>query len=177
MARTLTEKNRGMQPIQAMLAVFIVGLFVGSVAQADTYDPHPLAISFFNVVDPGMQNTNWASVVVGTEQLHTDKLHKLIGPEGEYVLRIRTIQAFIQSNSVPAPQDYARLAVAACSENGGIRGFGAGQIVVAGSDHTAVTYNPGLVAVLTRREALCTSSQLQSVIPAVVQVHGYLEKK
>ena len=147
-------------------------------ASADSYDPYHLAVSLFNVVQPDSQEHNWTGFTIGNSQSTIGELNNLIRHDGPYVLRIQTVQAYIStSGHPPMNTDYARVNVGSCSKTGGFYSYGAGQLVVAGSDHSVVTYNPGLVASLIGKNFFCSQSVLQSSAPAVVQVHGYLEPK
>lgn len=144
-------------------------------AQAAPHDEISRALSMTAVVDPGTSTTAWTAVA-GTQQLATP-IEDLIGPDGKFVYRIRTIHAMLQVNSAPAGGQYARVAMAACGANGGTFGFGAGTVVVAGGEHEQVSYDPGLVASLPERFELCAISGTQSNQRVFFQLHGYLQDR
>ncbi|MEM7003451.1 MAG: hypothetical protein AAF529_21870 [Pseudomonadota bacterium] len=154
--------------------LFACGCCYSTLLWAEPYDAIDMAVSMQVQVDPGTEASNW-DVYVGRNQ--GVDITDLIGPDGAYVLRVRTINASLVVNPAPTQLDYALLGFGRCS-NGSTSGFGGGLLSVAAGASEHVTYNPGLVADLPlERWELCVMSGIQSTARARVQVHGYLQPR
>ncbi len=155
----------------ALVLFFTVTFSLVKAANAQPSDVQR-TVSFLANVDAGQLQSVF-TVVQGTQQMTSAELNNYIRPDGGYVLRIRSIHAYLL-RGVPQPGDYAAFFLGACSDEFYTRGFGAGSLAVGGTRSEQVIFQPGIVASLSVSESLCLRSLIQSNYTARVEVHGIL---
>ena len=130
-------------------------------------------VSFLANVNPN-QKQKVFTIVIGDEQVSTEKLNNLLKPKGGKVLIVTSITAF---HITPKKRkSFSVVGLLAVSNNGATRGWGAGTLSVNEKFTTHISYHPGLIIKLMKKESLAIANYIQSNELVRVEIHGFLMK-
>ena len=172
--RTPNRLRKPTTTFGSLLIVAILSLWGATGCEANESVRPENIVSFFATVSPNSYVTVFGSAMIGTEQVTSEDLNKLLRPSGGKVLIVTSITGYHITPTSNAPFSAVSLLA---RKPGASRGWGAGGLSISGLQTTQVDYRPGLVVTLLPDESLCIASWIQSNERARVEVHGYLMER
>lgn len=171
--KRLNRLRKPTTTLGSLLIVAILSLWGATGCEANESVRPENIVSFFATVSPSSYVTTFGLATIGTEQVTSQDLNRLLRPSGGKVLIVTSITGYHITPTSKAPFSVVWLSA---RKPEAVRGWGAG-LSISGLQTTQVNYRPGLVVTLLPDESLCIESGTQSNEKARVVVHGYLMER